>query len=144
MIAQREIQGFVTYLASAFALAVYLVLAIVPDSLLHAIGITYYPSKTWAVSIPLWIISLIPFTLIFYTATNLCNTPPLSHPSTVTDEHASVCNANMGSYFHHSRLMDVPITTINRFMLYEKYSKQNPQQRSSVSSARRSASPTRI
>nr|CDS31139.1 phosphatidylinositol [Hymenolepis microstoma] len=49
---ERGIQGFVTYVASWLIFFLYLIWAYVPHEYLHAIGITYLPSRWWAIIIP--------------------------------------------------------------------------------------------
>mmetsp|Transcript_4336 Transcript_4336/g.11221 ORF Transcript_4336/g.11221 Transcript_4336/m.11221 type:complete len:134 (-) Transcript_4336:38-439(-) len=37
----------------------YILWAYIPDNALHSIGITYHPSKYWALAIPVWISALV-------------------------------------------------------------------------------------
>lgn len=39
----RGVYGFVLYIASICSFALYMIWAFVPDSILHSLGITYYP-----------------------------------------------------------------------------------------------------
>ena len=50
----RGVYGFILYLASWILLLVYLLWAFVPNKNLNQLGITYLPSKYWAVAIPLF------------------------------------------------------------------------------------------
>ncbi|EER17430.1 Phosphatidylinositol N-acetylglucosaminyltransferase subunit P, putative [Perkinsus marinus ATCC 50983] len=47
-----EVYGFVSWVACLVAGVIYLAWAFIPDRYLREIGITYYPSKWWAVVIP--------------------------------------------------------------------------------------------
>jgi len=47
-----EIYGFVGWIGSFILYFLYLIWAFVPDSILHKLGIYYYPSKYWALAIP--------------------------------------------------------------------------------------------
>ena len=60
-IAQRsnvEIYGFVGWIVTFVILFLYFVYAFTPDSILHAIGITYYPDKYWATGVPAFLCSV--------------------------------------------------------------------------------------
>ncbi|KAJ3011846.1 UNVERIFIED_CONTAM: hypothetical protein HDU68_001491 [Siphonaria sp. JEL0065] len=124
MVSQKETDGFVVYLASFAALVVYLVWALVPESVLLSVGITYYPSKEWARVLPVWLIALIPFTLAMFAAVNLLNTLPLSDRKTITDEHAALKHnaAPKLALRHDTRLQDLPITTVNKLLFYRNTS----------------------
>jgi hypothetical protein len=56
-----EVYGFAGWIASAVAFVAFLVWAVLPESCLHALGITYYPSKHWALAIPLWLVLLVAY-----------------------------------------------------------------------------------
>ncbi|VDL11735.1 unnamed protein product [Hymenolepis diminuta] len=49
---ERGIQGFVTYATSWSVFCLYLIWAYISHDYLHAIGITYLPSRWWAIIIP--------------------------------------------------------------------------------------------
>ncbi|KAJ3101772.1 hypothetical protein HDU97_001056 [Phlyctochytrium planicorne] len=114
----RQYYGFVLYLSTFVAAAIYITWALVPDDMLEAIGITYYPQKYWAVAIPVWVVGLIPFTLLMFTSVNLLNTPPLSSINTITDKSAHVLRRNpissRGSTF--PPLEDAPVTIVNEVL----------------------------
>ena len=54
-----EVYGFAGWIASAVAFVAFLLWAVLPESALHAMGVTYYPSKHWALAIPLWLVLLV-------------------------------------------------------------------------------------
>eukprot|EP00878_Enallax_costatus_P041588 GHUV01048405.1.p1 GENE.GHUV01048405.1~~GHUV01048405.1.p1 ORF type:complete len:115 (+),score=35.64 GHUV01048405.1:159-503(+) len=56
-----EVYGFAGWILSAVAFALYCLWAFVPEPVLHSIGITYYPTKEWALIIP----TLIIFSVLF-------------------------------------------------------------------------------
>ncbi|KAI9350483.1 PIG-P, partial [Zopfochytrium polystomum] len=82
---RKEIYGLVLHLSSAVVFVVYLGWALIPDDVLEAVGVTYYPNKYWSLAIPIFLLGLIPFTLLMYTAINLLRTPGLASFETVTD-----------------------------------------------------------
>ncbi|KAJ3295043.1 hypothetical protein HK104_003048 [Borealophlyctis nickersoniae] len=120
----REYYGFVVYLASFVVFAIYLVWAILPDSALKAVGITYYPTRHWALVIPIWILGLIPFTILMFIGTVLWRTSPLDSLYTITDEYASPMQREDQIKFVAKDtsvpdLQDVPLAMVNRCMFEE-------------------------
>ncbi|EGF76482.1 hypothetical protein BATDEDRAFT_28426 [Batrachochytrium dendrobatidis JAM81] len=121
----REYYGFVLYLSSFVSFALYILWSVLPDRALHSIGITYYPSRNWALTIPLWILGLIPFTLVVFTATNLLNTPPFQSFMTLTDKHARTMALTSDGLNRVLKpelipaLEDVPIALVNRCWSHE-------------------------
>jgi phosphatidylinositol glycan class P protein len=55
---------------------VFIIWAYLPESWLHAVGITYYPSRYWAMAIPSYLMVAIFFICTFYTSLNYIATPP--------------------------------------------------------------------
>lgn len=81
-----EVYGFVGWITSAVAFIVYLVWAILPEKVLHAFGVTYYPSKLWALTIPVWIILLVVYVYWMYESINMMTVQPMSSLYTIHDE----------------------------------------------------------
>jgi len=48
----RAIYGFVLYVATYVLFGFYLLWALLPDSWLHAIGLTYLPARHWVITFP--------------------------------------------------------------------------------------------
>ena len=66
-----EIYGFVGWIGTFILYSLYLIWAFVPDSILHKLGIYYYPSKYWALAIPSIICLTIIFLFITYQSLNM-------------------------------------------------------------------------
>ncbi|KAH8551498.1 PIG-P-domain-containing protein [Umbelopsis sp. PMI_123] len=117
-----EYYGFVMYLVSFVALGIYLIWAYVPDEVLHSLGITYYPSRYWALAIPIWIVTLVWFIFISFMSINLMNTAPFDSFTCITDEHANVLTSAPSQKDHPEdyipELHDIPISVVNA-MLYQ-------------------------
>ncbi|CAN0006024.1 unnamed protein product [Ectocarpus sp. 8 AP-2014] len=79
-----EVYGFAGWIASLVAYALYLVWAYVPESTLQALGITYYPSKYWAIAIPSAIFVTWSVAVLVYIAVNFMSTAPLDSFDTIT------------------------------------------------------------
>lgn len=85
----RAVYGFMLYLVCYSAFALYFVWAVVPDTFLHSLGLTYWPQKYWAVAIPIHVgLAIALFAAVIYPAINMNMTPSLDDMSTVTDQHA--------------------------------------------------------
>ncbi|XP_075211810.1 phosphatidylinositol N-acetylglucosaminyltransferase subunit P-like isoform X1 [Lycorma delicatula] len=85
----RANYGFALYLGSYTAFGIFLIWAFVPDSVLHAMGLTYWPQKYWAIAIPIHL--LVTFSLFifcFYPALNLTLVPPMDDIRILTDKYA--------------------------------------------------------
>lgn len=50
---ERAAYGFVLYLASYILFALFVIWAYVPDEILHSFGLTYLPTKAWAIILPI-------------------------------------------------------------------------------------------
>ena len=111
----RCIYGFVLFLVSLVGLILYNMWAFIPTSAIHATGITYIPSKYWAISLPVFLVMLITlFAIFLYPAINLLLTPPLHHYSTVYDAHSNRwtrngnLNSNNNNQNNSSKPMGIP------------------------------------
>ncbi|KAI7857385.1 PIG-P, partial [Circinella umbellata] len=114
-----EYYGFVMYLASFVALAIYLIWAYVPDEILHSLGITYYPKRYWALAIPVWLMTFVWFIFFSFMSINLMNTAPFDSYYCLTDEHANVMRIDKSQNEEKRpddwmpELHDIPISVVN-------------------------------
>lgn len=84
---QQDIYGFVIWLSGWMGLIAYCCWAFIPRNVLAAFGITYYPSKYWAVAIPLYVcVSLVAVAAI-YTFYNMSTVPDMDDPRSVGDNY---------------------------------------------------------
>lgn len=111
----RCIYGFVLFLVSLVGLILYNMWAFIPTSLIHATGITYIPSKYWAISLPVFLVMLITlFAIFLYPAINLLLTPPLDHCSTVYDVHSNKCTFNQLDSKGIPPISDLPLDFVSQ------------------------------
>ncbi|KAJ3396108.1 hypothetical protein HDU92_003977 [Lobulomyces angularis] len=113
-----EFYGFIIYIVSYFTFAVYLLWAIIPDSVLNLIGITYYPQKQWAIIIPIYILGLIPFISFMIIGINLTKTFPLDSLNTITDEFQKYPDENdlllLKDPNYKPYIADLPLDLVNK------------------------------
>ncbi|KAK7280618.1 hypothetical protein RJT34_25683 [Clitoria ternatea] len=81
-----EVYGFVGSITTVVATVVFLVWAYVPESWLQSVGISYYPSRYWALAVPTYVMVTIALVLGLYIGLNFISTPPPTSLNTVFDE----------------------------------------------------------
>lgn len=112
--AERAIYGFVLYLSSWVCLGLYIIWAYIPDKWLHAIGLTYWPQKYWAIAAPTYLCVLGVFCLVFYVARNFMITKPLNSCHTISDEFSRFLPS--GDHLHKDSIppiSDIHISDVN-------------------------------
>ncbi|RUP48000.1 PIG-P-domain-containing protein [Jimgerdemannia flammicorona] len=114
------------YIARFFGTGIYLLWAFLPDEILRSLGITYYPSRYWALAVPVWTFMLILFGFVTFIALSMMNTAPFDSFTAITDEHANIVS-NLAHNAHISEdfipeLQDIPIGVVNA-VLYQDLSK---------------------
>ncbi|KAJ1701786.1 hypothetical protein LUZ63_001565 [Rhynchospora breviuscula] len=83
-----EVYGFVGSITTVIATVIYFVWAYTPQPCLHSLGITYYPSKYWALAIPSFVIMSVFFMMVLYLGLNFLATPSSYSPNTIYDEYS--------------------------------------------------------
>ncbi|XP_059154198.1 phosphatidylinositol N-acetylglucosaminyltransferase subunit P-like [Physella acuta] len=113
---QRAIYGFVLYLSSIIGLGLYIVWAYIPDYWLHSVGLTYWPQKYWAVSLPVYLCVAIILSYIAYTGLILIKTPALDDVRTITDRRALYADNEHSHPEAIPPLRDLDISTVNALL----------------------------
>ncbi|GAB1605978.1 phosphatidylinositol N-acetylglucosaminyltransferase subunit P-like [Argonauta hians] len=85
---ERAIYGFALYIGSFLCIVLYLSWAFIPDQYLHSAGLTYYPQKYWAVSIPAYIIVVVLLGYLAYFAFVFISTEELDSINTISDKYS--------------------------------------------------------
>lgn len=70
-----EVYGFVGWIVAYAALTGYILWAYLPESVLHSIGVTYYPDRYWAVAAPSMLLMLVMFYTTIYGLIGMANNP---------------------------------------------------------------------
>ncbi|PCH35409.1 PIG-P [Wolfiporia cocos MD-104 SS10] len=119
-----EFYGFVAATASTLLFALVLLWALAPDAALRAAGVSWYPSREWAVLLPAYTLVLVLLTYAAYAALALARTPALGDLATLTDARALLPpadpDARASAFLAHARpgalpeMYDVPIGLVNR------------------------------
>jgi len=115
-----EIYGFVMWVTTYVLFAVFLLWAYLPDSTLHSLGVTYYPSKYWALALPAWVTVTLIFALVFYCAYNLYSTNPLQSRSSIQDQYSRYMDkaelTALEDRYSIPEIADLSIHTVNKLM----------------------------
>ncbi|GMH33111.1 hypothetical protein BSKO_00945 [Bryopsis sp. KO-2023] len=81
-----EVYGFVGWVTSGVAYFLYLLWAFIPDSILESVGITYFPDKHWALSIPMWMCMVVVYVFVGYECLCKVSVPPPSSRLILEDD----------------------------------------------------------
>ena len=80
------VYAFVGWVASHLSYGIFLVWAVAPDSFLRDIGVTYYPSRYYAVALPAYALVVLLLVGVMYMAVNMISTHDPSSIHCIRDE----------------------------------------------------------
>ncbi|RDX43134.1 PIG-P-domain-containing protein [Lentinus brumalis] len=83
-----EFYGFVAWTSTYLLFVLYLLWAFLPDELILALGVSWYPNREWSLLIPAYGMVLVLLTYFTYFALALAGTPSFSDMRTITDSKA--------------------------------------------------------
>ncbi|XP_042409072.1 phosphatidylinositol N-acetylglucosaminyltransferase subunit P-like [Zingiber officinale] len=113
-----EVYGFVGSITTVLAAVIFVVWAYTPEPWLHYLGITYYPSKYWAIAIPSFIMVTVVLAMVFYLGLNFMVTPSPTSFNVLFDEHSrerpSV--SFLGEEQPIEPIYDIPVDQINNLI----------------------------
>jgi len=66
-----------------FSIVGFLLWAYLPENILDEYGITYYPSRYWALALPAMLCVTVMMTTVIYVAINMLSTAPLDSYNTI-------------------------------------------------------------
>ncbi|KAM0854385.1 hypothetical protein ACQ4PT_050462 [Festuca glaucescens] len=108
-----EVYGFVGSITTVIATAVYLAWAYTPEPWLHSLGITYYPTKYWAVAVPAFVMVAVALSLLAYVGSNFLATPPPTSFTSIFDEYSRECATMMDAAEQEAERPIEPISDIS-------------------------------
>ncbi|KAJ6627976.1 PIG-P-domain-containing protein [Mycena sp. CBHHK59/15] len=119
-----EFYGFVAWTSTSFLFCVYLLWALLPDEYIVWMGISWYPSREWALLFPAWSIVIALLTYFVYFALALYGTPSFSDMGSIIDSYAQLppVDRDRNPYLSYARadvvpeLYDIPIGMVNRVL----------------------------
>jgi phosphatidylinositol N-acetylglucosaminyltransferase subunit P len=125
-----EVYGFVGWMLSWLALAVFFLWAFLPEEIWKQFGVTYYPNKYWALALPAYLLMSYFFLCIIHVGIALVRTPPFSSASLISDEFtreardfsrlAKSAKSTVGT----PEIYDIPLSVTNR-LIYSRGGKNS-------------------
>ncbi|KAF0713087.1 Aste57867_4527 [Aphanomyces stellatus] len=116
---QMEIYGFAGWIASIVIFVCYLLWAYVPDEILEDYGLTYYPSRYWALAVPAMLVMTVFMLVVFYIAINWISTAPFDSYNTIRDQYTTTltpAELDVQRDANTPAIADIPLTTVNRIL----------------------------
>ncbi|KAK0445999.1 PIG-P-domain-containing protein [Desarmillaria tabescens] len=119
-----EFYGFVAWTSTSLLFVVYLLWAILPDEYIEWLGVTWYPSREWAVLLPAYSVVVFLLAYFVYFALAIYGAPSLSDTCTFTDSRSHYLPIRGGKQGYSSftrsdavpDLYDIPIGLVNRVL----------------------------
>jgi len=93
---QTASYAFVAWIASIFVYVCFITWAYLPTDILHSLGITYYPSRYYAVALPAYTIVAYVFFCVSYVAINMMQTLDPEEFGTMKDTAGNTPSAPVG------------------------------------------------
>eukprot|EP01026_Neomeris_dumetosa_P018097 TRINITY_DN17091_c0_g3_i1.p3 TRINITY_DN17091_c0_g3~~TRINITY_DN17091_c0_g3_i1.p3 ORF type:complete len:162 (-),score=21.55 TRINITY_DN17091_c0_g3_i1:162-647(-) len=129
-----EVYGFAGWLGSYVAFIVFLLWALIPNYVLEYLGITYYPSKDWAVILPCWIMMFIVYAFWMYEAYNMTKIDEIENIQNIKDNDGKHGReVGLASCAHNASkgvpaLVDIPVQVASAILFGNVDSKLAEQQ----------------
>ncbi|XP_042499518.1 phosphatidylinositol N-acetylglucosaminyltransferase subunit P-like [Macadamia integrifolia] len=115
-----EVYGFVGSITTVVATVIFLGWAYVPEPWLHSIGITYYPSRYWALAVPVYAMVTVVLAMVLYLGLNFMATTPPTSLNTIFDEYSRSRSSFMPYVTEDERpiepIFDLDISQVNDLM----------------------------
>lgn len=117
-----EVYGFALWIGTAVSYVIYLLWAFLPEPILHAAGVFYYPRKYWAIALPAFVCVAFLCLFLFYISFNIAHTNPLDSIFTLTDRFSRrlgmLQKRSYQDEFSIPDISDIPVETVNRLMFH--------------------------
>ena len=110
-----KVYGFMSWMLAALGTVVFILWAILPDHVLRAIGISYYPSKWWVVAASTYLVVSLFLGAFFYLASSFFMAPPLTSRRLIVDSFSAGKTGEFGFEIPSAR--DLPWSAVNRLVL---------------------------
>ena len=110
------VYGFVSWMTATVVLIIYLLWAYLPDETLKDLGISYFPSKYWALALPTYLLLSVWVGLFAYSAFFFYLAPPLDAPILIKDSYTRTQRKTDGN-FAIPNAQDLDLAKVNKLML---------------------------
>jgi len=114
MLNSSIIRAFVAWICTHLCYTLFILWAYLPDPVLNDLGVTYFPSKYWAVAMPCHVLVSFAIMYLLYWFYNLMRLPQLRAFQNVMDEYSKAPDEKLwGQGEHIPRIYDLQITSVN-------------------------------
>ena len=120
---QAEYKGFATYVISCIVMLAWLLWSLLPDQILHSLGVHYYPSRWWALAIPSYVLVAMVYMyawIALYGTERL--TLPLCDTRNIVDDTGVVAIAEQlqtQGFTTFTGVEDLPLSLVNEVLYSE-------------------------
>ncbi|KAF8174070.1 PIG-P [Pholiota molesta] len=123
-----EFYGFVAWTSTYLLFVLYILWAVLPDEWIVWMGVTWYPSREWALLFPSWSVMVVILTYISYSALAIRATPAFNEMSSITDSRIALPSPEDGDHNPYMasaeddfipELYDIPIGMVNRVLYHD-------------------------
>merc|ERR1719319_410671 len=83
-----DVYGFILWISVRAGSVLYLMWALLPDSVWHSQGITYYPDRYWSIAVPVWLCVSWWCLILGYVGFNYWHTLPWTSIHCIKDGYA--------------------------------------------------------
>ena len=95
---------------------IYIIWAFVPDQILKSAGITYYPSKYWAVAVPCYLCVFVLSVQFIYQGLNMLCAKPADDYATLEDKFSRHLPADYRETGSIPEISDIPVNVVNKVL----------------------------
>mmetsp|Transcript_5507 Transcript_5507/g.5936 ORF Transcript_5507/g.5936 Transcript_5507/m.5936 type:complete len:122 (+) Transcript_5507:21-386(+) len=114
-----EINSFVGYVGSYIFFGLFLFWVLTPESVLHKIGITSYPNRSWAVAIMAVIPITVLYLLLMYQGLHLFNTSNIDSVHQIEDRYTRVRQSEKLGPNNLPTIHDIPLPLVSKLLYYK-------------------------
>ncbi|KAL4024618.1 hypothetical protein IC575_012982 [Cucumis melo] len=117
-----KVYNFVGSISTVVATVIYFICAYLPEYFLRSLGIYYYPSRYWALAVPVYVMVSIALALMFYIGLNFLSTPSPTSFHIIFDEFSKEPSISACSKQDQpiQPISDIGINRINEVMFNNK------------------------
>lgn len=115
---KTELYGFIVSVLAQLTCVVWVIWAFVPDSILRSWGIYYFPSKWWAVALPIWFTILLLTVVIASFIFQLILAPKMNDIEVLGDSCATCYDAPYFDDYDMPAVHDMSVSFVNS-LLYD-------------------------
>ena len=115
---KTELYGFIFFILAQLAFVLWVIWAFVPDTTLRDLGVYYFPSKWWAVALPIWFVVLLITVVLASIFSQLVLAPRMDDVDLLGDNCTQVYDTVYFDEYDVPAVHDMSISFVNS-LLYD-------------------------